>query len=99
MNNDDREVLGSQTTDIDQTAASILHNTDLTVAKPTYGKPYLGPDHLPVPTKGVDGSLQLTDTCAYCKNPGYLKQKCVKLHQKIRKQGNDPYKELGLAGN
>ena len=31
-------------------------------ARPTYGKPYLGPDHPPVPTKGVDGSLQLTDT-------------------------------------
>ena len=68
-------------------------------AKPIYGKPYLGPDHPPVPTKGVDGSLQLTDTCAYCKNPGHLKQKCTKLHQKIRKQGNDPYKELGLTGN
>ena len=68
-------------------------------AKPTYGKPYLGPDHPPVLTKGVDGSLQLTDTCAYCKNPGHLKQKCGKLHQKICKQGNDPYKELGLAGN
>ena len=68
-------------------------------AKPIYGKPYLGPDHPPVATKGVDGSLQLTDTCAYCKNPGHLKQKCTKLHQKIRKQGNDPYKELGLTGN
>ena len=33
VNNDDREVLGSQTTDIDKTAASILHNTALTVAK------------------------------------------------------------------
>ena len=32
VNNDDREVFGSQT-DIDQTAASILHNTALTVAK------------------------------------------------------------------
>ena len=33
VNNDDREVLGSQTTDIDTTAASILQNTALTVAK------------------------------------------------------------------
>ena len=33
VNNYDREVLGSQNTDIDQTAASILHNTALTVAK------------------------------------------------------------------
>ena len=68
-------------------------------AKPTYGNPYLGPDHPPVPTKGVDGSFSINDNCAYCKNPGHLKQKCAKLHQKIRKQGNDPYKELGLAGN
>ena len=34
-------------------------------AKPIYGKPYLGPDHPSVATKGVDGLLQLTDTCAY----------------------------------
>ena len=33
MNNDDREVLGSQTTEIETTAASILQNTALTVAK------------------------------------------------------------------
>ena len=56
-------------------------------ARPTYGKPYLGPDHPPVPTKGVDGSLQLTDTCAYCKNPGHLKQKCAKLPSKDPQAG------------
>ena len=33
VNNDDREVLGSQTTDIEMTAASILQNTAMTAAK------------------------------------------------------------------
>ena len=74
----------------------IRHGSPQQGARPTYGKPYLGPDHPPVPTKGVDGSLQLTDTCAYCKNPGHPKQKCAKLHQKIRKQATTLTKNWGL---
>ena len=44
-------------------------------------KPYLGRSCPSQYAPGVDGSLDLSLTCRYCKDPGHLKENCVKLTQ------------------
>ena len=46
-------------------------------------KPFLGKELPPKPTKGKDGSLNVAETCNYCKNPGHLLDNCVKLQDHI----------------
>ena len=46
-------------------------------------KPFLGKELPPKPTKGKDGSLNVAETCNYCKNPGHLLDNCVKLQDRI----------------
>ena len=46
-------------------------------------KPFLGKEFPPKPTKGKDGSLNVAETCNYCKNPGHLIDNCVKLQDCI----------------
>ena len=48
-------------------------------------KPYLSKTQDPIPTKGKDGSLNITDTCNYCKNPGHVLSNCKKLDDRIQK--------------
>ena len=48
-------------------------------------KPYLGKTQDPIPTKGKDGSLNITDTCNYCKNPGHILSNCKKLDNRIQR--------------
>ena len=47
-------------------------------------KPFLGKELRPKPTKGKDGSLNIAETCNYCKNPGHLLDNCVKLQYQSR---------------
>ena len=47
-------------------------------------KPYLGKTQDPVPTKGLDGSLNITDICNYCKNPGHIVHNCKKLNDCVK---------------
>ena len=42
-------------------------------------KPYLGRPHPSQLAPGVDGSLDPSLTCRYCKDTGHLKENCVKL--------------------
>ena len=46
-------------------------------------KPFLGKEFPPKPTKGKDGSLNVAETCNYCKNLGHLLDNCVKLQDRI----------------
>ena len=46
-------------------------------------KPFLGKKLPPKPTKGKVGSLNVAETCNYCKNPGHLLDNCVKLQDRI----------------
>ena len=46
-------------------------------------KPFLGKELPPRPTKGKDGSLNVTESCNYCKNPGHLLDNCAKLQDRI----------------
>ena len=48
-------------------------------------KPYLGKTQDQIPTKGKDGSLNITDTCNYCKNPGHILSNCKKLDDRIQR--------------
>ena len=48
-------------------------------------KPYLGRTQDPIPTKGKDRSLNITDTCNYCKNAGHVLSNCKKLDDRIHK--------------
>ena len=48
-------------------------------------KPYLGKTQDPIPTKGKDGSLNITDKCNYCKNLGHVLSNCKKLDDRIQK--------------
>ena len=48
-------------------------------------KPFLGKELPPKPTKGKDGSLNVTEMCNYCKNPGHLLDNCVKLQDRINR--------------
>ena len=62
-------------------------------------KPFLGNELPPKPTKGKDGSLNVAETCNYCKNPGHLLDNCVKLQDRINrglaKPLQGPQKQLG----
>ena len=42
-------------------------------------KPYLGKPHPSQLAPGVDGSLDPTLTCWYCKDTSHLKENCIKL--------------------
>ena len=46
-------------------------------------KPFLQKELPPKPTKGTDNSLNVTETCNYCKNLGHLLDNCVKLQDRI----------------
>ena len=48
-------------------------------------KPFLGKEFPPRPTKGKDGSLNVAETCNYCKNPGHLIDNCIKLQDRINR--------------
>ena len=52
-------------------------------------KPYLSKTQDPIQTKGKDGSLNIMDTCNYCKNLGHILSNCKKLDNRIQR---------GLAG-
>ena len=54
-----------------------------TFDKARESKPFLGKELPPKPTKGKDGSLNIAETCNYCKNPGHLLDNCVKLQDRI----------------
>ena len=54
-----------------------------TFDKARESKPFLGKELPPKPTKGKDGSLNVAETCNYCKNPGHLLDNCVKLQDQI----------------
>ena len=62
-------------------------------------KPFLGKEIPPKPTKGKDGSLNVAETCNYCKNLGHLLDNCVKLQDRIdrglAKPLQGPHKQLG----
>ena len=47
------------------------------------GKPYLGRPHPSQLAPGVDGSLDPSLTCWYCKDTRHLKENCVKLTQQL----------------
>ena len=55
--------------------------------------PYLGKTQEPVPTKGLDGSLNITDICRYCKNPGHMVRNCKKLDDRVKKGLARPFTE------
>ena len=48
-------------------------------------KTYLGKTQDPIPTKGKDGNLNITDTCNYCKNPGHILSNYKKLDDRIQR--------------
>ena len=54
-----------------------------TFDKARESKPFLGKELPPKPTKGKDGSLNVAETCNYCKNLGHLLDNCVKLQDRI----------------
>ena len=54
-----------------------------TFDKARESKPFLGKELPPKPTKGKDGSLNVAETCNYCKNLGHLLDNCVKLQDHI----------------
>ena len=63
------------------------------VSKPYLGRP--GPSQL---APGVDGSLDPSLTCQYCKDTGHLKENCVKLTQQLAWNSQEP-KSGGKPGN
>ena len=48
-------------------------------------KPVLGKTQDPIATKGKHGSLNITDTCNYCKNLGHVLSNCKKLDDRIQR--------------
>ena len=54
-----------------------------TFDKARESKPFLEKELPPKPTKGKDGSLNVAETCNYCKNLGHLLDNCVKLQDRI----------------
>ena len=56
-------------------------NTTETSSGGFISKPYLGRPHPSQLAPGVDGSLDPSLTCRYCKDTGHLKENCVKLTQ------------------
>ena len=53
-------------------------------------KPYLGRPHPSQLALGVDGSLDPSLTCQYCKDTGHLKENCVKLTQRLAWNKQEP---------
>ena len=53
--------------------------------KPKDGNTYLGKYQEPIPTKGLDGNLNVAENCNYCKNPGHLLENCKKLNDRVKK--------------
>ena len=70
-----------------------------TFDKAQESKPFLGKELPPKPTKGKDSSLNVAETCNYCKNPGHLLDNCVKLQdcidQGLAKPLRGPQKQSG----
>ena len=68
-------------------------------------KPYLGKTQDPVPTKGLDGSLNITDICKYCKNPSHIVNNCKKLKDHVKRglakqfSHNKPNRENKWSGS
>ena len=58
-----------------------MGKTNTTESSPSgfVSKPYLGRPRLSQLAPGVDGSLDPSLTCRYCKDTGHLKENCVKL--------------------
>ena len=56
-------------------------------------KPYLGRPHPSQLAPGVDGSLDPSLTCRYCKDTGHLKENCVKLTRCLAWDKQEPKKE------
>ena len=56
-------------------------------------KPYLGKTQDPVPIKGLDGSLNITDICKYCKNPGHIVYNCKKLDDHVKRGLAKPFSQ------
>ena len=56
-------------------------------------KPYLGRPHPSQLAPGVDGSLDPSLTCRYCKDTGHLKENCVKLTQCLAWNKQEPKTE------
>ena len=63
-------------------------------------KPYLGRPHPSQLAPGVDGSLDPSLTCRYCKDTGHLKENCGKLTQHLawnkQEAKTEPYKDMPL---
>ena len=61
-------------------------------------KPYLGRPHPSQLALGVDGSLDPSLTCRYCKDTGHLKENCVKLTRRLawnqQEAKNEPSKNV-----
>ena len=49
------------------------------------GNTYLGKYQEPIPTKGLDGNLNVAENCNYCKNPGHLLENCKKLDDRVKR--------------
>ena len=56
-------------------------------------KPYLGKTQDPVLTKGLDGSLNITDICKYCKNPSHVVSNCKKLDDHVKRGLAKPFSQ------
>ena len=57
-------------------------------------KPYLGRPHPSQLALGIDGSLDPSLICRYCKDTGHLKENCVKLTQHLAWDKQEPKNEL-----
>ena len=56
-------------------------------------KSYLGKTQDPVPTKGLDGSLNITDICKYCKNPGHVVSNCKIFDDRVKRGLAKPFSQ------
>ena len=54
--------------------------------KPNGGKPYLGKERPPKITKGLDGTVNPSLTCHYCKDTGNELKNYSKLQHRIRRE-------------
>ena len=79
---------------ITQTLASSLKIDKTTKLDSSPGgytsNPYLGKPRSSQLAPGVDGSLDPTLTCWYCKDIGHLKENCVKLTQQLALDNQEP---------
>ena len=78
-------------------------NTTETSPSGFISKPYLGRPHPSQLAPGVDGSLDPSLTCRYCKDTGHLKENCVKLTQCLawnkQEAKNEPTKDMQPKNN